>query len=207
MSESTSQDSIPGPLRRFIDRGDSVFRCEDGDWDVEIEHPPPKFLLDVLPDDAVIIANNGCGDYLFLRNEGDSTASTYPVFVFWHEGAQIEEFSNNLTELTDPPEPVPSDHPEVFYSDGSTQILIGDHVSARDILFRKDGRIVYVPGISKRNWEFEHGGLTWVGIRFESGSVTGIFVDPDSKLIKKSVRFISRSKSDIEEIGPYEDLE
>lgn len=79
--------------------------------------------------------------------------------MYWHEGTHIEESSDDLLKLTDPPQPGPSDHPDALYADGSTQVSIGDHVTARNILFRKDGRVAYVPGISKRNREFEHGGL------------------------------------------------
>ena len=211
MTDISAIERIPEPLRRFLEEGGSAFRCDDGDWEVNIEFPPPAFLRDELPENSLIVANNGCGDYLFLT--GQDTCGSEPVsfrnqvFVYWHEGTEIEEFCDDLRMLTHRPDPVPSNHATVFYADGTTRVIPGDHVSARDLLFRKEGRVVYVPGVSRRNREFEHDGLSWVGIRFKGGAITGAFVDPDSWRMKKSVRFLSRATSKVKEIGPYENLD
>jgi hypothetical protein len=206
MTVLSDNDTIPEPLRGFIARGGSVFRGDEDDWEVSIETPVPRYLEGVLPRHALIIANNGCGDLLFL----EGTESKYfgdRVFVYWHEGATIEPFADHLRDLTDPSDPVPSSHGPVFYADSKTPVMIGDHVSARDMLFRKQGRVVYVPGVSRKNRELEHGGLTWVAIRFQGGGITGTLVDPDSGCLRKSIRFLSRAMSEVEEIGPYEDLD
>lgn len=204
-------ERIPEPLRRFMAEGGSTFRCDDGDWDVNIEFPPPAFLQGELPPHSLIIANNGCGDYLFLTSQDASESEPgsfgSQVFVYWHEGAEIEQFNDDLRMLTDLPDALPSNHATVFYSDGVTQVELGDHVSARDLFLRKQGRVVYVPGMSRKNREFEHGGLAWVGIRFQGGTMTGAFVDPVSSCLKKSVRFFSRSTSMVKEIGPHENLD
>jgi hypothetical protein len=204
-------EGFPEALRRFIERGDTLFRCDDGDWDVEIEHPPPAHMQKYLPPDAVLIAQNGCGDNLFLtRQEADgATPGSFGdrVYVYRHEGPEIETFSEDLSLLTDPLPPQPTDHPDILYADGVTQVMLGDHISARDLLFRKEGRVVYVPGISKKNRELEHDGLTWIGIRFKGGSISGAVVDPETSCLKKSVRFLARSDSEVEEIGPYEDFD
>ncbi len=211
MTEMSANEIIPEPLRCFLAEGGTTFRCDDGDWEVNIEFPPPAFLLGELPRSSVVIANNGCGDYLFLTEPepSDSEPGSFgnQVFVYWHEGGQIEQFAEDLRTLTHPPDPTPSNHGSVFYADGTTLVMIGDHVSARDLLFRKEGRVAYVPGVSRRNREFEHGGLSWVGIRFEGGAITGVFVDPDSCRLKKNVKFLSRATSPVEEIGPKEDLD
>jgi hypothetical protein len=211
VTKVSATDKIPEPLRRFIAEGGSTFRCDDGDWEVNIEFPPHAILQRELPPNSLIIANNGCGDYLFLTSQdaSDSEAGSFGnrVFVFWHEGAEIEQFSDDIRMLTDPHDPTPSNRGTVFYADGGTQVMLGDHVSARDLVFRKEGRIVYVPGLSRRNREFEHGGLCWVGIRFEGGAITGVIVDPDSNRLKRGVRFLSRSTSKFREIGPHENLD
>ncbi len=210
MTVTSATERIPEPLHRFIAQGGAVFRCDDGDWEVGIEFPPPAFLQRALSPDSLIIANNGCGDYLFLKSRvaPNSEPGSFEnrVFVYRHEGAEIEQFSDDLEMLTHPPASIPSDHSTVFYADGAVEVRLGDHVSARNLFFRKEGRVVYVPGVSRRNREFEHGGLLWVGIRFEGGSVTGVFVDPNSLCLKKSLRFLSRSTSGIEEIDPLESL-
>ena len=211
MSDATVIEALPESLREFIAAGKTLFRCEDGDWEAAIEYPVPAYLQKHLASNSVIIANNGCGDFLFLtgaeaKEHGASSYGT-KVLVYWHEGPEIETFADDLASLTNPPEPIPSDHGPVYYSDGATQVLIGDHVYARDILFRYEARVVYVPGVSKRNRELEHGGLAWVGIRFESGSMTGVLVEPETFCLKKSVKFLSRATSEVEEIDPYDDLE
>ena len=211
MTDATVIEALPESLREFIAEGKTLFRCEDGDWEVAIEYPAQAYVQKHLSPDSVIIANNGCGDFLFLTGAEakEHGASSYgaKVFVYWHEGPEIETFTNNLSSLTSPPDPRPSAHGPVYYSDGATQVLIGDHVYARDLLLRHVARVVYVPGISKRNRELEHGGLAWVGFRFESGSITGVVIDPETSGLKKSVKFLSRATSEVEEIDPYEDFE
>ncbi|MEW6347653.1 MAG: hypothetical protein AB1646_01205 [Thermodesulfobacteriota bacterium] len=211
MEDITGEVVLPTSLRRFLEQGNSKFRCDDGDWDVEVEWPLPRFLRDVLPERAVVIGHNGAGDYLFITEEeptGHDRQMPGPrVFVYWHEGPDIARFSDDLSALTNPPEPVPSQHPPVFYADGTTRVLIGDQVSARDLFLRREGRVVYVPGISRRNRDLEHGGLAWVAIRFHKGTMTGIIVDPDSGRLKKSVTFLGRGTTPVEEFGPYEDFD
>jgi hypothetical protein len=211
MIDSTISEVLPESLKEFIASGKKTFRCDDGDWKVAIEHPTPTYTKKHLPTNSLIIANNECGDILFLKSvhAQDNDISIYgtKVYVYWHEGPGIEIFAEDLSSLTNPADPIPSDQGPVYYSDGATQILVGDHVNARNILFRHEGRVVYVPGISKRNRELEHGGLAWVGIRFESGSLTGTLVDPETFCLKKSVKFLSRATTAVEEIDPYDDLE
>lgn len=211
MTTNSTLDRIPEPLLRFLAEGGTTFRCDDGDWEVKIEQPAPDFLQRALPPSSLIIANNGCGDFLFVVchywHNSEPGSLRNPVFVYWHDEAEIREFKDDLSLLTNPPDPEPSKHAAVFYADGATQVMLGDHVSARDLLFRKTGRIVYIPGVSKRNREFEHGGLAWVGIRFEGGSITGALVDPESNKLKSGVRFHSRGTSAVSEIGPCEDLD
>jgi hypothetical protein len=91
----------------------------------------------------------------------------------------------------------PLREPQAFYPDGPAA-LPGDRVELRVWvkLFRKlPGTVVYVPGISKRRGEMEHGGLTWVGIRLDDdGTVVGWFVDPATRRMKKGVRFLGRGE-------------
>jgi hypothetical protein len=39
----------------------------------------------------------------------------------------------------------------------------------------------------------EHSGLAWVGISGDDGTFRGVLVDPDTKKLKHSVRFVKRS--------------
>jgi hypothetical protein len=66
-----------------------------------------------------------------------------------------------------------------------------------DYLFLKrkqDGDVEYVPGVSKKKLEHEHGGLKWVAIRFQNGQICPL-VNPKSGKLKK-VRFVGRGHTD-----------
>lgn len=86
----------------------------------------------------------------------------------------------------------------VRYFDGITEVQLGDHVALR-ILFRKRaGRVVYVPGISPANPEFEYNGLRWVGIRLQDRSLVATLVLPGTGNLKKKVKFMARDASPCE---------
>jgi len=98
----------------------------------------------------------------------------------------------------------------VVYCDGQTRVLIGDVITCRSwswLFGRKPGRVVYVPGISERNPEMERDGMSWVGTRHEDGTVIGTWVEPGTQVLKKSVQFVRRGGTDIEELGPELELE
>ncbi len=99
---------------------------------------------------------------------------------------------------------------DVLYSDGKTKVLPGDVISCRAWvwLFRKKiGRVTYVPGISKSHRGMEFGGLSWVGTRFEDGTTVGTVVDPETKVLKKSVQLLKRGETEVEELQPDTPLE
>lgn len=81
---------------------------------------------------------------------------------------------------------------------------MGDRVETRFWLlfyrFRKRGRVVYIPGLSQANHEFEHGGLKWVGIKPDDDpAVIGELVDPKTGQLLERVRFLSRDQSALPE--------
>ena len=204
-------ENLPNTLKYFIEKGHSVFRGNDGDWDVKIESVADTPYRKDIPSDAIIIANNGCGDCLFLCKTNPAQTSYGPeVYVYWHDEHRHEIYSDNINKLTNFESAKPSTHKTIFYFGGSIEVKLGDEVSARDFLFRRDGRIVYLPGVSKKNRNMEHGGLSWVGIIFKRGTFIGTFVDPETFQLKKSVRFLKRSSDNIKnikELGPDEELE
>jgi hypothetical protein len=81
-----------------------------------------------------------------------------------------------------------------YYSDGATQVLLGDHVQLRVFFRRRVGQVTYVPGISRVNAEMEHDGLTWVGIQVVNGPTVGMLVDPFNRLLEKGVTFLDRGE-------------
>jgi hypothetical protein len=93
----------------------------------------------------------------------------------------------------------------VRYFDGVTAVQLGDAVATRPwfSLFRKKtGRVVYVPGVSPKHGEFEHNGLTWIGIKSADGGIFGSIVLPDTGCLQKNLHFLSRDASACEPIGP-----
>ena len=201
-------DNLPNSLKAFIEKGHTVFRSEDGDWIVKIEIPAKTPYNKSIPLNSLIIANNGCGDCLFIRqNALEQNTGSPTVFVYWHDEPRYEIYSDNINKLTNPEPPKPSIYKTIFYHGGTVEVQLGDEVSACDFLFRKNGRIYYLPGVSKKNRNMEYSGLLWVGIRFQKGTFIGSIVDPETFQLKKSVRFLQRSQENIKELSPDEDFE
>ena len=95
---------------------------------------------------------------------------------------------------------------QIYYSDRTTLVMLGDFVKTR-IWFRKRyGRIVYVPGYSRLNPEMERDGLKWVGIRLDNneGFVAQV-VDPIGNFLIKPVILLKRDKEGFNELSPEED--
>ena len=196
------QEALPSALQRFIRSGGTVFRTDEGDWEVNVAMPP-SFLTERLPAGAVLVAKNGLGDHLFLLpDQGQPNTLSPQLHVFWHEGASTELFKYSLSELTDPPPPAPSKVPPVLYADGVTRVLLGDEVIHKGWIFKRRGRVTYVPGISRKHGEMEHHGLTWVGISREKGGSVGCIVDPDTSKLRRNVVFVQRSSRTDDAITP-----
>jgi hypothetical protein len=83
----------------------------------------------------------------------------------------------------------------VRYFDGVTEVQLGDQVGLRLLFKKRTGRIVYVPGISAFNPEFEYNGLQWVGIRLPDRSLAAMIVLPETGNLQKRVKFIGRDNS------------
>ncbi len=82
----------------------------------------------------------------------------------------------------------------VLYHDG-TEVALGDQVRLR-VLFRKHtGRVVYVPGISSMNAEFEYNGMQWVGIRLDDGGLVATPILQKTARLKKKITFVARDTS------------
>jgi hypothetical protein len=82
----------------------------------------------------------------------------------------------------------------IRYADSEVEVRLGDRVEIKVWFQRREGRIVYVPGVSPLNTEFEFNGLRWVAIRAR-GMLIGSIVRPQTETLKPKVKFIQRDDS------------
>ena len=82
----------------------------------------------------------------------------------------------------------------IRYCDSAVEVRLGDHVEIKVWFKRRRGRIVYVPGLSPLNTQYEFNGLRWVAIRTES-MIIGSIVRPQTETLKPKVKFIQRDNS------------
>ena len=86
----------------------------------------------------------------------------------------------------------------VRYIDGITDVQLGDRVTLRVLFWKRDGRIVYVPGVSIFNPEFEYNGMKWIGIRLTDRSLVATPVLSTTGNLKKKIKFIAHDSSPCE---------
>ncbi len=82
------------------------------------------------------------------------------------------------------------------------EVRLGDQVELRVLFRRREGRVVYVPGVSPLNPEFEYNGMRWVGIRLSDRSLVATPVLHKLNELKKKVRFVQRDESPCDFITP-----
>jgi hypothetical protein len=178
-------DLLPGAARELALEG-RILETEQGEWQPDVGWPPEEVGL-LLPPGAIILANNGDGDFLFLQPAGAAGVISSVVYVFWHEGPEVAIFAPDISVLANSLE-TPSGARQPLYADGSP-VSPGDHVQLRVWvrLFRKvAGTVVYVPGISKRRPQLERDGLSWVGVRLDdTGTIVGSWVEPSTGRLQK----------------------
>jgi hypothetical protein len=89
---------IPRELDTFIKNDETTFQCDDGDWQIKIESRDDSDFKDELPAGAIMIAENGSGDCLFLKAAAGGTLDAR-VFVYWHEENCDEVFAKTIKVL------------------------------------------------------------------------------------------------------------
>jgi hypothetical protein len=191
-------DLLPKPLREAQEKGIEFFMGENCEWKLELKGTV-KAVEQNVGSPVFIFANNGCGDYLFLKTKRDGDGFEEDVFEYFHEGPQVDPVKEDLATLLGLEERPPSAdaYPKAIYETGEA-VEPGDRVQIKVWAeFWKgwqDGVVEYVPGISKKKLQHEHGGLKWAAIRFRNGQI-GPLVDPRSGKLRK-VRFVGRGDSD-----------
>lgn len=91
--------------------------------------------------------------------------------------------------------------PVRYFADAS-EVKLGDRVLITIWLRKRPGRVVYVPGISAVNREFEYNGMRWVGIRLADRALVATPVLSKTHTLKKKVKFVERDDSPCDLITP-----
>lgn len=189
---------LPKSLVEAQKSGIEFFMSEDYEWKLEYTESA-KFIEEMVGCAVYAFANNGFGDYLFLKKQSDGDGFAEEVFEFFHEGPdvkRVDEDLETLLGLKERPASVDS-YPKAVYETGEL-VEVGDRVQVKVWAeFWKgwqDGMVHYVPGISKRKPQHEYGGLKWVAIKFRDGQICPL-VDPNTGKLRK-VRFIRRRDSE-----------
>jgi len=100
---------------------------------------------------------------------------------------------------------VVNDQKQIRYGKCHTEVRLGDRVNTRLFLFlRRTGRVVYVPGISQPHEEMEHDGIRLIGVKFDKGGFGGFWVESSDSTVIKTVTFLRRDNSPVEETLPDE---
>jgi hypothetical protein len=99
---------LPAELTKFIENDNTVLHAADGDWELRIESRDDSEYGEELPARATVIAENGCGDCLFLKRSAGGKFDA-KVYVYWHEEERSEVFSPNLKKLIDAKPPKDGD--------------------------------------------------------------------------------------------------
>lgn len=191
------RDQLPKALRDAQDKGIEFFTDENFEWKIEIEGPA-MFIEEIVGCPVCVFANNGYGDYLFLKKNEDAGRFSEIAHEYSHEGPEIFPVNDPLEALLALEERPPSEdlYPRAVYETGE-EVRLGDLVQVKVwAQFWKgwqDGTVRYVPGTSRRKPALEHGGLKWLEIKFRDGLISPL-VDPETGVARK-VRFVERGAS------------
>lgn len=189
---------LPKSLLEAQKRGIEFFLSEDCEWKLECMESA-KFIEEMVGCAVCAFANNGFGDYLFLKKKSDGDGFEEEVFEFFHEGPEVNRVTEDLETLLGLKDrPASADaYPKAVYQTGEL-VQVGDRVQVKVWAeFWKgwqDGVVQYVPGVSKRKPQHEYDGLKWVAIQFRNGQICPL-IDPTTGKLRK-VRFIRRRNSD-----------
>ena len=84
----------------------------------------------------------------------------------------------------------------IYYSDKNQAVKLGDFVECRSMFLfwqQQQGRVSYLPGVSKLKKSMEANGIQWLGITLANGSFISKLIYPETNTLNKRVKFISRT--------------
>ena len=164
-------------------KGIEYFMSDDCEWKLDVTGQN-KYVEETVGHHVLTFADNGYGDYLFLKVGDDA------VYEFCHEGPEVVVLNEPLSTLLGLEERLPSKGPMPRYVDGQ-EVQLGDLVQIRRWWKKHDGEIVYVPGISRRQPELEHGGIGMIRVRCTDFELI-MTVDPSTNVICGKIALVRR---------------
>jgi hypothetical protein len=191
-NEVLMKTNIPEVLQLAIEKKILFFAGENCEWKFELTDPI-EIINKLAGAPVLVFANNGYGDYLFLRESKGSYEDS--VYEYFHEEQKIYLVPEALDTLLGVKERYPTHdrYPKAIYESGE-EVLLGDEVQTKTLLLFwrgwQDGVIDYVPGVSNKKNELEHGGLKWISIKIKDGAIDPLVL-PDTGVVK-NVRLIRR---------------
>ena len=185
---------LPKALQEALNRGVDLFIGEHCEWKLDLSEQP-SHVEAFVGASVLVFAENGCGDFLFLKMDETGVPDGKTIYEYLHEGPEIDEVDDDLGMLLGLKERPPSKdkYPVAIYESGE-KVMINDRIQIKVwVEFWKgwqNGTVTYVPGISKKKSKYEYNDCKWVAIKFEGGEICPL-VDPITGILKK-VRFVGR---------------
>lgn len=180
---------LPHPIQEAFDRNIEYITDEYCEWKLEIEDGN-DYLVESMGSKVLVIGNNGYGDYLVLKIAAETSTPQLPLYIFWHEGPEINQVKADLEcYLGLLPYP-PSATPVPTYHDGSA-IGLGDEVEFTSFFRRKNGTVTYITGISPLDHKIETPGIPSIEIKLPNGDTYGITASQKVGRLRKSINRVT----------------
>lgn len=186
---------LPPAIQKALDHKIEFFTDIHCEWKLEITLQN-EYIKEVVGSEIVVIANNGYGDYLFLKTDSHELAPKLPLYKFWHEGPEIEQVEEELDVYLGLCPYPPSNTPIPKYSNGQT-VTLNDDVEFKSFFRKKKGRVTYITGISPLNHKIETVGIACIEVELECGTRYALTASEEGYRLKKSVRKLAlKSKTE-----------
>lgn len=180
---------LPHPIQEAFDREIKYLTDEYCEWKLELEGNN-SYIEEIVGKEVAVIGNNGFGDYLFLEIDPASQSPQLPLYIFWHEGQEVQPVQTELEcYLGLCPYP-PSSTQTPSFADGST-VCLGDEVEFSFFFRKKRGKVSYITGLSPLDHKVETLGIPAIEIELPCGTRYAVSATNQGHRLKKSVRKLS----------------
>ena len=181
---------LPPSVQAVFDEGVSSFVDEHCGWNLNIEERI-SYIEETVGCHVHVIGSNGCGDYIFLKINGETGEPELPLFKFWHEGPEVDQVLDSPAAYFGLEPRGPSGGPVPQYFDGQ-EVRLGEQVEFKSFFRTKRGIISYITGVSGLNYELETVGIASIEVKQSCGRSYGISATKPGHRLRKSVKIIEK---------------